>query len=462
MGGSSHFGSSQNASLVDSSISSVLMIFAGEKNKIHEGLAQLEDKLKDQAATLQEVQNSLREKGNGSALEARIAKLDDVLTKKVDANLADCEIRFHESEEANKALLDRLEGTTTQLVAAMQEIKTLHHENAELASRELELEHVVQELTAVVETKAAGSRLDEDERMLASAHEKLATVDPTLHDIFATLAEKATSAQLDMERDRITLEEEARVDLEKRTAVALASKTELEQFATELQALSNNLWSQTTALVDRMHLDVTSTLARKVEIQDFDQHVLISRETLERLIVEEQQNVQRHTYTLETLSLKAEKVEMSQLHVEHSEMLALCAREDNVSWRLKQHEEQFDAQNAVAKNHYDQHVASLALHLERDAFDRQWDVFTSKVKTDISDQRDQLNVALEKNDELIRLAEGMQADLTCALALRGRGGICEHKVRTHSCAKCKFTGPSRCDGRPPSPNSARARTPGRA
>merc|ERR1712217_885908 len=126
----------------------------------------------------------------------------------------------------------------------------------------------------------------------------------------------------------------------------------------------------------------------------------------------------------------------------------------------------------MGRVHGESHVAQVALDFQRfveslllkfDALsdtNKQWaQGLEGQMDTDIRDRRGQLNVALDKKDELIRLVEGMQQDLTCALALRGRGGICEHKVRVHTCEKCKakLTG----TGRPLSPGGERARTPGR-
>merc|ERR1712083_1199931 len=98
------------------------------------------------------------------------------------------------------------------------------------------------------------------------------------------------------------------------------------------------------------------------------------------------------------------------------------AQEEAVASRLQKQQEQIDTNASLEARHYEQHIASLARKLERDAFERKWEeVISGEIKAEIRKQRDQLGAALDKKDELIALAEGMQSDLTCALALRGRG-----------------------------------------
>jgi len=397
------------------------ILFKGEK--INEALGQHEESLKSHRTELSGIQATLEDKVDRAAFQAQLEQASTASAKALEAAV-------REREQQVSALRDRtsaLEARQQEILAALAakaEAAALESGEAHLASGLGALERRLEDLSSTVGKKADDARVEGHERQLATVEERLGSLQVARERLDSEVAAKASSAHLDEQRERLSnlsnLLQEHVKDLNStlETKASLKEHTELGGSHAGLQSKLAELEKDLTVRLG----EIDAELAKKVDCILFDMKAAQLSQAREQLDTLERRQSEQHGQVHEVLNTKANKDAAEEHLSDHRNLSEACAYREEVARTVAHLQDQLDACRAQAVRYHDAASAELATKVETDTFERRWDqVITKEIRPNIRSQREQLNAALEKKDQLIALAERMQADLGCALALRGRG-----------------------------------------
>jgi len=400
---------------------SMPILFSGDK--INQALNQHEESIQAHRTQLNEIQSSIEEKVDATIFAAKLEQLSSMSAEKLDATVLEWQTQV-------STLRDRVDILETQqrelqtALACKAEAAWVSSQEANLARRVSALEGRQEELTSTVVNKADAACLEGQRQRLAVAQEQLGSLQRDHSELAARVATKADVAQADALQEEAAALAAALRGQGEELGTALAAKAGLQRHE-ELEQLLRAMQEQLAELerdLRRELAEAGTVLAKTVDLATFEEKARQLEQAHERLASLDQRQAMQHGETIEALARKTDTDAASQQQEKHAQLQASCAYKDDMLREFRWLQEQLDANRAQGARQHEQLCESLAQKLERDTFEQLWEqVVVKDIRSEIKMQRNQLSAALEKKDQLISLAERMQADLTCALALRGRG-----------------------------------------
>jgi len=397
------------------------ILFKGKE--INEALTSHEESLKRDRSEIASIQDTLLEKVDRSVFESQLEQASTTAAQRLDAAVREWEAQVSALRERTAALEERQKVILSEL-ATKAEASQLQNSENHLASCIRKLEQRHKDLCTVVDRKAEDVRVDGHQCQLDAVEERLRSLHHTGEQLEAELATRAATVDLERHVQRLTevtdelRQQSATLDSALSTKACAQSQASLGLSHSGLQKSLGDLAQDLTAKLS----DIEATLAKKVDVVLFDQEAERLKATREQLdALEDKQDLQ-HRQVRKVLATKADQDQAENLQQRHEGLSDIVAHRQDVTRSFAQIQEQLDECRSQTVRYHEQVISDLATKVEKDVFEKQWEqVIVRELRPNIRLQREQLNAALEKKDQLISLAERMQADLGCALALRGRG-----------------------------------------
>uniref|UniRef100_A0A7S0ALF2 Uncharacterized protein n=1 Tax=Pyrodinium bahamense TaxID=73915 RepID=A0A7S0ALF2_9DINO len=397
------------------------ILFSGEK--INTALRDHEDSIENHSRELGKIQTVLQDKVDSATFSTQLEQVGAVAADRLGAATLEWGRQVAALQERTAALEEREQALCAAL-ATKAEASLLESREQHLAACIGALEAQHEELKSTVAGKADGLHVEEQQRELGALAGRLNSLQQVHECLDAKVSTKADIAHLDEQKARAS-------DLAsalKRQGEELSSALQMKASANQHVALDGSLaglQSKLVALEKDLAAklgDIDATLTKTVDVTLFDHKARRLDEAYEQLAALERRQAQQHGQVQEALGRKFDKDSAAQQLRQHEQLQSACAYKDDVAKQMRQLQSQLDDCRALTVRYHEQTLASLATKVEQEQLEQQWDkVIDHDIRTDIQLQREALQAALRKKDQLIDLAERMQADLGCALALRGRG-----------------------------------------
>lgn len=399
------------------------ILFKGDK--INTALIEYGETLKDHDAKLLEIQACLGTKANfdevSNSFEKTVAISEclEGAVKKLDFQLRDLLERAGRIEERTGRLEDR-DGELADLIDTKASTINVKKQGESLAACHRALtEFRDDRIPSQMAHKVDVIVFDKQRVHVEALAQQIDTLTEATAQIAGVCGQKAETSELQEHREAldssIRVAETHRQDL----IVALASKAQATQHS-QLEECVERLRRQLADMEAdfRMDIDEVGTvLASKADAESTKIEVSRLDAVLKRIADLEGQQRQQHG------ELSAQLVDQgNQAAQKIEEQAERSKRMEETGEKLHCIEDRLGASTAEFQKIVEQMKSQLAQKLDISDFNNTWrHTIDGDLRPEIHEQRLLLEDAMHKKDQIIAMAERMQADLCCALAFKGRG-----------------------------------------